>query len=161
MKMEERFNKLMDDIQDIKESQAHMRADLQYHIKRTDLLEGFMKSQIKVLLTIITAVLAALAVAYFSEARAASVIQDDLKKIQKEVPCKIQVHSAFRSPKHNKRVGGAKNSYHLLGRALDISAPCMSHSALSKIARKHVNGVLLYKSHVHIDNRPYKLFKEM
>ena len=151
----------MQDIGEIKESQAHMRADLNYHIKRTDLLEGFMKSQIKVLLTIITAVLASLAVAYFSKASASEGIYAALGAIQKEVSCKVRVHSAKRSKEHNKRVGGAPNSYHLKGRALDISAKCLSHKNLAKIARKHASGVLLYKTHVHIDDRPKKLFKEM
>lgn len=161
MKTEERFNKLLDDIQEIKEHQAHIRADLNYHIKRTDLLEGFMKSQIKVLLTIVTAVLAALAVAFFSEARAQESIGTIYAAIQAEVPCKIRIHSSKRTPEHNKRVGGAPNSYHLKGRALDISAKCLSHKELGKIAIKHANGVLVYKSHVHIDNRPNKLYKEM
>lgn len=161
MKMDEKFDKLMEDIHTIREDQAHIKADLNYHIKRTDLLEGFMKSQIKVLLTIITAVLASLAVAFFSKSHAAEGIYVALGAIQKEVPCNIRVHSAKRSKKQNKRVGGAPNSYHLKGRALDISARCLSHEDLAKIARKHANGVLLYETHVHIDNRPYKLFKEM
>lgn len=161
MRTEEKFDKLMTDIADIKESQTHIRADLNYHIKRTDLLEGFMKSQIKVLLTIITAVLASLAVAYFSRAYASEGIYTSLASIQAAVPCKIRVHSAKRSKEHNRRVGGAPNSYHLRGRALDISAKCVSHKKLAKIARKYANGVLLYRTHVHIDNRPKKLFKEM
>lgn len=32
-----------------------------------------------------------------------------------------QVTSTVRSPKHNKKVGGVKNSYHLSGRAIDIA----------------------------------------
>lgn len=160
MKTEEKFDRLMNDIQDIKEHQAHIRADLNYHIKRTDLLEGFMKSQIKVLLTIITAVLASVTVAYFNKAEAAD-IDTALAKIQKEVPCKLSLHSGKRSPEHNKRVGGAPKSLHLTDRARDISAPCLSHKELGKIAKKHVNGVIVYKSHVHIDNREIPLYKEM
>ena len=151
----------MDDIADIKESQVHIRADLNYHIKRTDLLEGFMKSQIKVLLTIITAVLTAFIVAYFNTALAAKNIYNSLAEIQAAVECPIRVHSAKRTKKDNKRVGGAPKSYHLTGNALDISAKCISHEELAEIAREYANGVLLYHTHVHIDNRPYKLFKEM
>ena len=32
-----------------------------------------------------------------------------------------QVTSTYRSPAHNRRVGGAANSYHLRGRAIDIA----------------------------------------
>jgi uncharacterized protein YcbK (DUF882 family) len=37
-----------------------------------------------------------------------------------EVPLLV-VTSALRTPTHNKRVGGARNSYHLRGRAVDLT----------------------------------------
>ncbi len=39
-----------------------------------------------------------------------------------------QVTSTYRSPEHNRRVGGVANSYHLRGRAVDIARrPGVSH----------------------------------
>lgn len=43
-------------LQDIKNSIFRIEKDLEYHIKRTDLLESFMKNQIKVLLGVVIAV---------------------------------------------------------------------------------------------------------
>jgi uncharacterized protein YcbK (DUF882 family) len=83
-------------------------------------------------------------------------IDSILTNIQKEVPCKIRVTSGHRSPEKNKAVGGAKNSYHLYDRARDIAAPCLKPVKLAEIAKKYANGVITYKTHVHIDNRPYK-----
>lgn len=44
-----------------------------------------------------------------------------------------EVTSTVRSPKHNKRVGGVKNSYHLSGRAIDVArAKGVKHSDIEK-----------------------------
>ena len=42
-----------------------------------------------------------------------------------------QVTSTYRSPAHNRRVGGVANSYHLRNRAIDIARrPGVSHSQI-------------------------------
>ena len=42
-----------------------------------------------------------------------------------------RVTSTYRSPEHNRRVGGVPNSYHLRGRAIDIARrPGVSHSQI-------------------------------
>jgi hypothetical protein len=39
-----------------------------------------------------------------------------------------RVTSTYRSPEHNRQVGGVRNSYHMLGRAIDIARrPGVSH----------------------------------
>jgi len=38
-----------------------------------------------------------------------------------EVP--IYVNSGFRCPKHNRKVGGSKNSLHMMGMAMDLRTP--------------------------------------
>lgn len=46
---------------------------------------------------------------------------DKLQEFRDAVGAPFIVNSAYRSPEHNKAVGGAKSSYHLQGRAFDIS----------------------------------------
>lgn len=47
-----------------------------------------------------------------------------------------QVTSTYRSPAHNRAVGGVANSYHLSGRAIDIARrPGVSHSQIAAAYR--------------------------
>lgn len=47
-----------------------------------------------------------------------------------------QVTSTYRSPAHNRRVGGVANSYHLRNRAIDIARrPGVSHSQIAAAFR--------------------------
>jgi hypothetical protein len=47
-----------------------------------------------------------------------------------------QVTSTYRSPQHNRDVGGVANSYHLRGRAIDIARrPGVSHSQVAAAYR--------------------------
>lgn len=46
---------------------------------------------------------------------------DKLQALRNLLGVPMIVHSAYRSPEHNKRVGGAKHSQHLYARAYDIS----------------------------------------
>ena len=46
------------------------------------------------------------------------------------------VTSTYRSPERNRRVGGARNSYHLRGRAIDIARRAgVSHSQIAAAYR--------------------------
>lgn len=44
-----------------------------------------------------------------------------LQALRDALGCPMIINSAYRSPEHNKRVGGAKNSYHVQGLAFDVS----------------------------------------
>jgi len=69
----------------------------------------------------------------------------------------LHVVSAYRSVAHNKHVGGAKNSYHLQGRAFDIAVPQGDQLSFAfKACQVGFTGVILYprKHFVHVDNRP-------
>ena len=47
-----------------------------------------------------------------------------------------QVTSTYRSPEHNRRVGGVANSYHIRGRAIDIARrPGVSHYQIAAAYR--------------------------
>jgi len=47
-----------------------------------------------------------------------------------------RVTSTYRSPEHNRRVGGVRNSYHLRGRAIDIARrPGVTHAMIAAAFR--------------------------
>jgi hypothetical protein len=47
-----------------------------------------------------------------------------------------RVTSTYRSPQHNRQVGGVRNSFHLSGRAIDIARrPGVSHHAIAAAYR--------------------------
>ena len=59
--------------------------------------------------------------------------------------------STRRSVEHNKRVGGASNSYHLLGQAIDVQRyPGVTHQALDAALRRA--GYLLAESLDEVDH---------
>ena len=72
----------------------------------------------------------------------------------------ITILSAYRTPSHNKKVGGARNSQHVEGRALDLKPPngysvAQFYKVIKAIAPDcGINGIGLYKTFVHIDIRP-------
>ena len=72
----------------------------------------------------------------------------------------IIINSGYRSPAHNKAVGGAQFSQHVLGKAADISCnkytPEQVHAAilhLIKSGKLKSGGVGIYDSWVHYDTR--------
>ena len=78
----------------------------------------------------------------------------------------ITITSGYRTAAHNKSVGGAKSSQHLLGRAADIQVACVSVEDVAAYAESLLpgwGGVGRYpvkagraKGWVHVDTRPNK-----
>lgn len=74
----------------------------------------------------------------------------------------IRIGSAFRTVAHNHRIGGARNSQHVQGRALDLYPPKgMTVPEFARIVREvagradsRLTGVGYYPSFVHVDIRP-------
>lgn len=72
----------------------------------------------------------------------------------------IGILSAYRTEKHNKSVGGAKNSMHLEGKALDLRPPKgVSVGSFYSVIRAKadelgVRGLGRYSTFVHVDIRP-------
>lgn len=71
----------------------------------------------------------------------------------------IEVLSAYRTPEHNKAIGGARNSQHVLGKALDLKPPKgVKLKDFHREIRNHwkefrIGGIGLYKTFVHVDIR--------
>lgn len=74
----------------------------------------------------------------------------------------LVILSAYRTAEHNRRVGGAKNSQHVEGRALDLKPPKgLTPHELYRVIRGEVGdercpirGLSMYPTFVHIDVRP-------
>lgn len=80
-----------------------------------------------------------------------------LQKIRDEIGSAITINSGYRTIPYNKKVGGAKNSYHIKGRAFDISSKTVDPRRLAKIAEKQgLKGIIRYQSFIHIDSREKK-----
>lgn len=87
-------------------------------------------------------------------------IDNYVKLLEKETKCTLIVTSGHRTPEHNKKVGGSKNSYHLYDRARDLvpkDKKCISFKKLANIACKMGMSVIQYDNHIHIDNRSNKI----
>lgn len=68
----------------------------------------------------------------------------------------LTVSSAYRSPAHNRRIGGARHSQHVEGLALDLKPPkgwsvTRFHALIKTFAR--VRGLGKYRTFVHVDIR--------
>ena len=75
---------------------------------------------------------------------------------------KVEILSAYRSQKTNEMLRSqsnlvAKNSFHLLGKALDFRLPGIDNDKLRNSANTRVSGGLgIYKNFVHIDTGPQR-----
>jgi uncharacterized protein YcbK (DUF882 family) len=87
-------------------------------------------------------------------------LAENLEIIRAEIGYPIEIVSGYRSPSHNKKVGGAKDSQHLTGKAADIIArdksPYDLFAIISKLqmeGRIKLGGLHLYSGYVHFDIR--------
>jgi uncharacterized protein YcbK (DUF882 family) len=75
-----------------------------------------------------------------------------LQTIRDHVGKPIRVNSAFRSPTHNKAIGGASNSLHTLGLAADIVIVGMTPMEVASLASDMgLGGIKAYPTFTHID----------
>lgn len=71
----------------------------------------------------------------------------------------VYVNSGYRTPSHNKTVGGAQYSYHKRGQAADIHINGVKPSTVAAYARQimpYTGGIGIYDTFVHIDTRAVK-----
>lgn len=82
---------------------------------------------------------------------------DILQKIRDHVKKPVHINSAYRTPSHNKKVGGSPKSQHVDGRAADIRIDGETPERVAKIAEYYgADGIGLYDTFTHIDTRGYK-----
>lgn len=80
-----------------------------------------------------------------------------LQKIRDDIGSAIKINSGYRTEAYNQKVSGAKKSYHLKGRAFDISSKAADPMKLAKLAeRQGVKGIIRYQTFTHIDSRETK-----
>lgn len=70
----------------------------------------------------------------------------------------VKINSGCRCPAHNAKVGGVKNSKHVLGKAADLSCSLGSAKMFETVKNLHAEGKLpeldyciKYKTFIHID----------
>ncbi len=82
---------------------------------------------------------------------------DKLQELRDKLGIPLLITSAYRSPEHNKAVGGAKNSYHMKGVAFDVRMENQDPHAFELAAREvGFRGVGYYtkQGFMHIDIGP-------
>lgn len=89
-------------------------------------------------------------------------IDNKVLRLQHLSGCRLKISSGYRTPKRNKAIGGAPESYHLSDRARDliIVGKCPhNYRTLALIAAGLFGGVISYRTHLHVDTREEKFHK--
>ena len=77
-----------------------------------------------------------------------------LQAMRDEIGKPLIINSGYRCPEHNRAVGGAANSQHLLGKAADMWVEGMSPDTLATHAEAvGFGGIGIYDTFVHVDTR--------
>jgi hypothetical protein len=87
----------------------------------------------------------------------ARVLAAAFEALREEVGLPLVVLSAYRTSAHNRAVGGARDSQHVQGRALDLLPPKgWTVEQLAAVARgiPAIRGLGVYPTFLHIDVRP-------
>jgi len=91
-----------------------------------------------------------------------TVLCENLQVLREKIDKPITVTSGYRSPSHNKKIGGAKNSFHVRGMAADIKAEGFTPKELIDVIEELIEeglmvpgGIGEYSSWVHYDIRGY------
>jgi uncharacterized protein YcbK (DUF882 family) len=82
-----------------------------------------------------------------------------LRKVRTKYGKAVVVDSAYRSPAHNRKVSGARGSYHMSCKALDIYVPGIGKDSLRNYVRtlREIGGVGIYASGaIHMDTGPVR-----
>lgn len=84
----------------------------------------------------------------------------NLQVLREHVGKPVRIISGYRSPKYNRKIGGAKKSQHMQAKAADIKISGMSPAEvkativqLIKEGKMHSGGIGLYTTFTHYDVR--------
>jgi len=87
-------------------------------------------------------------------------LASNLQVIRDTIKAPIRINSGYRSPSHNKRIGGATNSFHVKGMAADIvidgytpEEVFATLDILMKQGKIKKGGLKKYRTFVHYDIR--------
>ena len=87
----------------------------------------------------------------------------NLQMLRDYIGNSISINSGYRSPKHNKKIGGSVNSQHLLGNAADIVVTGKTPKEVKEIIENLISedkmkqgGLSAYPTFVHYDIRGAK-----
>ena len=75
-----------------------------------------------------------------------------LEDLRERVGKPVHINSGYRSPAHNRRIGGASRSRHVMGLAADVTVRGMTPSQVWKVlAAMNPGGLGRYRSFTHVD----------
>ena len=87
----------------------------------------------------------------------------NLQVLRDSIGKSISITSGYRSPQHNKKIGGAKDSQHVKGMAADIKVAGMTPKEVALVieglieqGKMKQGGIGIYPSWVHYDVRGTK-----
>ncbi len=90
-------------------------------------------------------------------------LAEQLQILRDELNEPIHINSAYRHKEYNKKIGGEKNSQHLLAKAADITVKSKTPKQLAALIEKMISegklkfgGMGVYPGFVHVDIRPGK-----
>ena len=90
-------------------------------------------------------------------------LASQLQALRDVLNAPIRINSGYRSPEHNKAIGGSKNSQHVFGRAADIVVKGKTPKQVYDIIEGMIasgdmlqGGLGLYDTFVHYDIRKTK-----
>lgn len=90
-------------------------------------------------------------------------LANQLQILRNKIKSSISITSGYRCESHNKAISGAKNSKHILGKAVDIKVAGMQPKKVYNIIEELISegvmlqgGLGLYKTWVHYDIRKTK-----
>lgn len=93
----------------------------------------------------------------------AQTVAEQLQVLRDYLNAPIHINSAYRTPSHNSRVGGAISSQHLLAKAADITVRDKTPKQLAAIVERlikagkmQIGGIGIYKGFLHVDIGPVR-----
>lgn len=84
-------------------------------------------------------------------------VKEKLQPIRDHFGASVKIKSGYRTESYNTKVGGAKSSYHMQGRAFDIVVEGHTPLEVAQYAQTlGITGIIQYNGFVHVDSRHTK-----